>query len=153
MFFPDKVHAFAEARRVLRPGGCFIFSVWDRLEENDIPRLVVDALADVLPANPPQFLRRLPHAFFGVAAIEHDVRAAGFESPGIETIVARSLAASAWDAAFAFCEGTPLRSEIEACAGVTLEAATSLCAETLARHFGAGPVDEKIQAHLVCARR
>src|SRR5215207_66580 len=34
MFFPDKQKGFAEARRVLRPGGCFMFSVWDRIEEN-----------------------------------------------------------------------------------------------------------------------
>ena len=32
MFFPDKPKAFAEARRVLRPGGVFIFNVWDRIE-------------------------------------------------------------------------------------------------------------------------
>jgi ubiquinone/menaquinone biosynthesis C-methylase UbiE len=28
MFFPEKSKAFSQARRVLRPGGVFIFSVW-----------------------------------------------------------------------------------------------------------------------------
>jgi ubiquinone/menaquinone biosynthesis C-methylase UbiE len=28
MFFPEKSKAFSEARRVLRPGGVFIFNVW-----------------------------------------------------------------------------------------------------------------------------
>src|SRR5690349_4854553 len=36
MFFPDKVHGYAEARRVLRPGGLFAFNVWDRIETNAI---------------------------------------------------------------------------------------------------------------------
>src|SRR5690242_21451745 len=33
MFLPDKPKAFAEARRVLRPGGVFLFNVWDRNED------------------------------------------------------------------------------------------------------------------------
>ena len=32
MFFPDRSKAYAEIRRVLKPGGVFIFNVWDRLE-------------------------------------------------------------------------------------------------------------------------
>src|SRR6266550_27831 len=34
MFVPDILKAFAEAYRVLRPGGMLIFSTWDKLELN-----------------------------------------------------------------------------------------------------------------------
>src|SRR6185369_13756030 len=40
MFFPDKAKAFSEARRVLAPGGVFMFSVWDRIEENEFAAVV-----------------------------------------------------------------------------------------------------------------
>jgi ubiquinone/menaquinone biosynthesis C-methylase UbiE len=38
MFFPDKVRGYEEARRVLKPGGRFLFNVWDRISENESPR-------------------------------------------------------------------------------------------------------------------
>ena len=53
MFFPDKVAAFAEARRVLRPGGVFVFNVWDRIAENEFTDVVTTALESVFPADPP----------------------------------------------------------------------------------------------------
>src|SRR5438105_15926731 len=44
MFFPEKAKAFSEARRVLRPGGLFIFNVWDRITENEFADAVTTAL-------------------------------------------------------------------------------------------------------------
>lgn len=79
--------------------------------------------------------------------------AAGFAAPQVQTVTQRSRAASAWEAAFAHCQGTPLRAEIEARAGVPLDTATARCAQATARQFGDGPVDGKIQAHVVCAQR
>ncbi|MGH7879682.1 MAG: class I SAM-dependent methyltransferase, partial [Candidatus Binataceae bacterium] len=35
MFFPDKVHAYKEARRVLKPGGRYVFNSWDQIADNE----------------------------------------------------------------------------------------------------------------------
>jgi len=150
MFFPDKARAFSEARRVLRRGGALVFSVWDRLEENEFTDIVVAALARLFPGDPPQFMSRTPHGYFRREAVFRDLASAGFDAaPRFETVAARSLAPSAEVAALALCQGTPLRNEIEARAGPGLAEATSACAAALASRFGQGPIDGKMRAHVV----
>ena len=154
MFFPSKSQAFAEARRVLRPGGMFVFNVWDRIEENEIADTVTDALALVFPADPPRFMARTPHGYFDRQAIATDLHNAGFTAtPRIDTVAARSRAVSAKVAALAYCQGTPLRNEIEARTGPTLAEATAASEAAIARRFGSGSVDGKIQAHVVTIER
>jgi len=150
MFFPDKARAFSEARRVLRSGGVLLFSVWDRIEENEFADTVTTALAALFPEDPPLFMARTPHGYSDAGAISAELAKAGFGAPAsFETIVARSRAASAHAVAVAYCQGTPLRSEIEARSAAGLADATAACAAALAARFGEGPVDGKIQARLV----
>ena len=150
MFFPDKPKAFAETRRVLRPGGIFMFNVWDRIEENEFADTVTNALASVFPKDPPRFMARTPHGYFDHRGIERDLASGGFAAaPRIDTLAARSRAASSRIPAIAYCQGTPLRSEIEARDASRLGEATDIAAEAIARRFGRGAVDGKIQAHIV----
>jgi len=150
MFFPDKVKAFAEARRVLRPGGTFVFSVWDRIEENHFAATVTGALATVFPDDPPRFLARVPYAYWDRAAIAGDVARSGFAvPPEIQTVSARGRAASPRIPAVAFCQGTPLRGEIEARDAARLEEATHRAEAAVAQRFGRGAVEGALQAHIV----
>ncbi|MFL9921200.1 class I SAM-dependent methyltransferase [Paraburkholderia fungorum] len=154
MFFPDKALAFCEARRVLRRGGVLLFNVWDRIEENEFADTVTAALAALFPTDPPLFMVRTPHGYFDPRVISRDLADAGFNTaPRFETIAARSRAASARVPAVAYCQGTPLRNEIEARSGANVDDATSASATAIAERFGAGPVDGKIQAHVVIAQR
>jgi ubiquinone/menaquinone biosynthesis C-methylase UbiE len=153
MFFPDKAKAFSETRRVLRPGGAFIFNVWDRIEENEFANEILGALATVFPADPPRFMARTPHGYHDRAAIERDLAAGGFTSPRIETITHRSRAASPEIPAVAYCQGTPWRSEIEARDAAGLAKATSASAAAIAKCFGHGAVDGKIQAHVITVEK
>jgi SAM-dependent methyltransferase len=154
MFFPDKTAAFAQALRVLRPGGALLFNVWDRIEENEFADTITAALGRLFPADPPLFMKRTPHGYFDRDAISHDLAAAGFDAkPRFDTITQRSRASSADVVAIAYCQGTPLRNEIEARTGASLEEATSVCAEAIAARFGSGPVAGKIQAHVIVVQR
>jgi len=150
MFFPDKSTAYAEARRVLRPGGTFIFSTWDRILENEFADVVTTAMASLFPNDPPRFLARTPHGYYDLPTIEQEVAAAGFRKPPqIVTLAARSRAESARVVAIAYCQGTPLRNEIEARDASRLSEATDVAEAALVRQFGAGTVDAKIQAHVI----
>ena len=150
MFFPDKARAFAEVRRVLRRGGLFLFNTWDRIEENEFAQTVTEALAGVFPADPPRFMAQLPHGYHDIETIRRDLSAGGFSSdPEILTLAARSLAASAHIPAVAYCQGTPLRGEIEARDPTKLLTATAAAEAALEQRFGTAAVDGKIQAHIV----
>jgi ubiquinone/menaquinone biosynthesis C-methylase UbiE len=151
MFFPDKVQGYREARRVLKPGGRFFFSVWDRIEDNEFADVVTQALAEMFPNDPPRFMARTPHGYHDVATIRAELKAAGFADVSIDTVTERSKAPSPRDPAVAYCQGTPLRSEIEARYASGLEQATQRTMEALQRRFGSGPVDGRIQAHVISA--
>ena len=153
MFFPDKSRAHAEARRVLKPGGAFLFNVWDRLTDNEFPDIISNALAKFFPKDPPRFLVRTPYGYNDRDVIEHDLRAGGFGKPRIEAVTARSKAASAREPALGFCQGSPLRAEIEARDATRLGEATEFAAQAIAGMFGKGAVDGRIQALVVTVEK
>ena len=154
MFFSGKAAAFAEARRVLAPGGAFLFSVWDGLDQNEFADTVTRSLESIFPADPPRFMARTPHGYHDEATIRQDLAAGGFDrSPKFTTIAARSRAASAHIAAFAYCQGTPFRGEIEARDATRLGEATDAAEAALAKRFGPGQIDGKIQAQVVVVER
>jgi SAM-dependent methyltransferase len=121
MFFPDRLSGYREAKRVLKPGGHFLFNVWDRIEENVFANDVTNALAEVFPSDPPRFLARTPHGYHDPGLIRGD------------------------------CQGTPLRNEIETRDADRLEEATNYVASKIAGRHGNGDVASKIQAHIILA--
>ncbi|HEX6364082.1 MAG TPA: SAM-dependent methyltransferase, partial [Albitalea sp.] len=145
---------FAEARRVLRPGGTLLFNVWDRIEANDFAHIVDATLATLFPDDPPRFLARVPHGWSDRDAIVRDLAEAGFvHEPAVHAMAARSPAPSARAAAMAYCQGTPLRNELEARRRLTVQEATDACADAIARRFGDGPVEGWVQGFVVTALR
>jgi len=154
MFLPHKAAGFAEARRVLRPGGALLFNVWDRIEDNAFADVVTQAMAQLFPDDPPRFLARLPHGYHDRTVIAGDLLDGGFTGANtMDTVTTHSHAASARMVAVGYCQGTPLRNEIEARLGASLAEATDATAAVVEARLGTGPVSGRIQAHVIVAPR
>ncbi|MGO6789039.1 class I SAM-dependent methyltransferase [Rhizobium ruizarguesonis] len=138
MFFPDKLKAYDEAKRVLRSGGRFLFTTWDSLPANDFARCVDECLASLFPSNPPDFLRNLSYSYFDIASIKAQMSSAGFDAISCDRIELTSVAA-AHDIAAAFCQGTPLREEIESRAPARISEIVDEVAEQMESRHGVRP--------------
>jgi hypothetical protein len=122
------------------------------IEENEFADVVTSALAAVFPGDPPRFLARVPHGYHDRETVRRDLAGGGFAAaPRIDTVAARSRAATPMIPALASCQGTPLRNVLEARDASRLGEATEAAAQAIAHRFGAGAVDGKIQAHVVTA--
>jgi SAM-dependent methyltransferase len=148
MFFPDKAGGHAEAGRVLRPGGSFAFNVWDRIETSGVADVVTSALCAVDPGL--DFLRRTPHGHSDMDVVRRDLATAGYGDVEIVALDGTSRN-TAREGAIAYCQGTPLRNDIERSA-LGLDRATDIATEALAATYGAGPFDAPTRWFQVIAR-
>ena len=149
MFFPDRVQAYREARRVLKPGGHLVFSVWDRIEANPVMAAAVEGLARRYPQQKSWFLERTPCGYHDHAVIGGDLKAAGFTVVRTRIVKQSGELSTALDAAIGLCQGTPMRGEIEALDKDGLDGATGAAAEAIAMRCGQGPTTTPLQAVLV----
>jgi SAM-dependent methyltransferase len=149
MFFPDQTAAYHEVRRVLKPGGRFLFNVWSSLDNNEFALVVAEAVAALFPGDPPRFLARVPFAYRGIGDAAAALEAAGFYRFEMGIVEQRSTAPSPRHVAIGLCQGMPLRDEIRARDPGRLYEATDAATDALTKRFGDGPIVGRMQAIVV----
>ena len=150
MFFPDKTAAFREALRVLRPGGSFLFDVWDRREKIPMGHIAAQVVGALLAVDPESMVSP---EYCDVETVRADLAGAGFAAITAEVVRLPSRVQSARDAAIRYCHGSMLRTAIDAADPALLDEATDRVAAALAARFGEGPIDSSMQAILFACRR
>lgn len=149
MFFPDRVAAFTEVRRVLAPGGRFLFNAWGPLATHGFGAAVQAGLERAFPAAPPTFLASVPHGYADPAVAAADLAAAGFTVDEHQELTLQGQAASAADVATGFLEGTPVHAAIEERGGgPTVRAAVI---HELTARLGPDPITAPMTAHILRA--
>jgi SAM-dependent methyltransferase len=152
MFFPDKAKGLSEARRVVKPGCRFVFSVWDGLDANPAAKAVHEAVSAAFPERPPGFLGRVPYGWCDEHTIRETVLGeAAFSRVELERVRLEGRASSAHDLAMGLCLGSPLRMEVEEHGRDALPRAVDAAAAALERAFGTGAFAAPMQALVMTA--
>jgi ubiquinone/menaquinone biosynthesis C-methylase UbiE len=151
MFYPDKVNGNAQARRMLRGGGSYLFAVWDRIERNLLCHLANESMRRAFPDNPPQFMVRGPFSYHEPEWIERDLRASGFSDIAIETVNLTSRSPSSEDAARALCYGSPMGVELDEYGPGALDHVFANLTQCASEYEGADGFEAPMSAHIVTA--
>ena len=138
---------------MLGDGGHYLLAIWDRIERNPLSEIAQQVLIDMFPEDPPLFMKEGPFGYHDPAAIERDLRAAGFDPVEIDTIELHSRCPSAREAATALCYGTPMGVEIEDRAPGSLDKAFDAVNRAFAKFEDGDGLDAPMAAHIVTAVR
>jgi SAM-dependent methyltransferase len=152
MFYPDRPKSYAEASRVLVPGGRYFFSVWDTHAHNAFARVTDGVLHKIFADNPPPFYR-VPFSCGPIDPIKDALQVAGFSDIVVEVMTRRKVVADLPLFVRGLIYGNPVIDQIRARASVTPEAAYEQALTALTAEFGQNPSVTSLQAIFYTARK
>jgi len=148
MFFPDKYQGFAEAARVLKPGGRLHFSVWDSLKHNALSKLVHETATDL---SPEISFMATPFSYCDISDIKATLESAGFRGMEISVQPRESEARSVDDVVMGLVAGSPLAAELEN-RGLMGEGRDAVESALISK-YGDGPISAPMQAVVFIAEK
>jgi ubiquinone/menaquinone biosynthesis C-methylase UbiE len=151
MFLPDKTLGAREARRVLKPGGVFLFNVWDSMEHNHLGRIAHETITSFFENDPPTFYQ-VPFGYHDHAEIKRVLEEAGFRDVRLDVVAKVGGVSGPEDAAQGLVHGNPIAVAITERDPSLLPVITSAVAGALKKHFGEGSIRVPMQAIVVEAR-
>jgi SAM-dependent methyltransferase len=152
MFFPNKAQSYREAWRVLRPGGHYIFSVWDSLAHNPFARIAHQVAAGFFPNDPPQFYQ-VPFGYYQIDPLKDALLDAGFAELHVHLVTFQQTIADVAAFARGLVFGNPLVDQIRQRGGVDPGRVVDALADAMCQAFGAKPGRMALQAIVVEAAR
>ncbi len=151
MFFPDKLAAMRETRRVLRPGGRFVFNVWGSLDSNPMFRLASEIVPRYFTSDPPDFYQ-VPFSCHDEPMLRRTLSDAGFEVSALEAVDRVGHCPTAREAATGVVTGNPTVVAIRERATAPEETVIDAVAAAFADAGGVAPFKMPLRAIQVVAR-
>jgi SAM-dependent methyltransferase len=145
MFVPDKLKAYKEAYRVLRPGGMLLFTSWDKLEENYVSHVYRTIAKKYLPDPLPESYS-LPFSMSDATEIERVLQKAGFSKILVEKVSKTSVSRTAKKAAEGLTRGGAIYNELMSRNPAWVEEIKESLEKELTQKFGASPMKAPMQA-------
>jgi hypothetical protein len=138
---------------VLRPGGQYLFNVWDSLAHNAVARITHETVATFFPSDPPQFYT-IPFSLHDTTQVSGWLTAAGFEHVEPVSVAQVGESPSAADAATGLIEGNPIAAAIaERRAGAVPEVKAAVTRNLAADLGDDRPLRCALRAFVFSARR